>query len=119
MVVGYKIANKVYRQYVHRLVAEAFLPPDETRYEVNHIDGNKSNNHVSNLEWATHSENHRHAAVHGLSAKAVLKPSQVVNIKQLLGEGFTYKYIADMYNITVSAVNHIKNGRSWNHLTES
>jgi hypothetical protein len=57
------------RAYVHRLVAEAFLSHTPERPEVNHMDGNKLNNHASNLEWVTASENMRHRT-HVLGCRA-------------------------------------------------
>ena len=53
--------------YIHRLVAESFIPNLDGKKEVNHIDGNKKNNNASNLEWSTRSENMKHAFKTGLS----------------------------------------------------
>lgn len=68
-----RIENKclggVVRTTIHRLVAEAFIPNPENKPEVNHIDSNRSNNDVSNLEWVTRSENMRHSYNKGINTK--------------------------------------------------
>lgn len=62
-------------KHMHRLVALAFIPNPLNKKTVNHIDGNKINNNVSNLEWATYKENNNHAYRLGLN-----KP-QLQNLK--------------------------------------
>lgn len=64
---GYMRIQIPYRTLkIHREVAKAFLPNPFGLSEVNHIDGNKSNNNVSNLEWISHQDNINHALVSGL-----------------------------------------------------
>lgn len=80
--------NKCFNDLIHRCVAKAFIPNPTSKETVNHIDGNKQNNCVENLEWVTYSENHLHAFATGLR-----KPS-----KNWLGKKFggTSKY----HNVT-------------------
>ena len=65
--VGFQMPDKRFkRKYVHRLVAHAYVPNPRQAPEVNHIDGDKTNNLPGNLEWVTKSENHLHAHKYGL-----------------------------------------------------
>ena len=61
--------HKRKRIKLHRLVAEHFIPNPDNRKEINHIDGNKENNCVENLEWSTRSENLKHAYAMGLKVQ--------------------------------------------------
>jgi len=68
--------NKPFTHKIHRLVADTFIENKDNKLTVNHIDGNKLNNNVNNLEWATYSENIKHAYNTGLmenTRKAVKK----------------------------------------------
>lgn len=61
--------NKSYTNLIHRITAIAFIPNNQSKREVNHIDGDKTNNSVLNLEWATPAENKIHALDNGLSKR--------------------------------------------------
>ena len=67
--VGLSKNDKCYSRRVHRLVAQAFIPNPNRYKEINHIDGNKQNNNVDNLEWCNRKQNIRHAINNGLRKK--------------------------------------------------
>lgn len=74
VILGYKGKTKAFR--VHRLVAENFIENVDKKSQVNHIDGNKHNNRVDNLEWCTNSENQKHAFKYNLqNNKGILNPN--------------------------------------------
>lgn len=77
---------------VHRLVAEAFIPNPDRKPEVNHIDGNKDNCRIENLEWLTRSENEHHAYNTGLKYRGFGNPkAKTVHMYNLNGV-FIRKY---------------------------
>lgn len=71
--------GKVKNIYVHRLVAKYFIYKQEDGLQVNHIDGNKANNHYKNLEWVTGKENIIHAWKTGLSNNNHFKHKVTIN----------------------------------------
>lgn len=82
LVVGLNCKGKQINRLVHRLVAKAFITNTLNKREINHIDGNKLNNAVSNLEWVTASENLTHAYSTGLrSSQKLLTHTQIQAIK--------------------------------------
>lgn len=104
---------------VHRLVALSYIPNPENKPQVNHIDGDKSNNNLSNLEWVTRSENEKHAHANKLKIFGKDRhPSRKINsiiakeIRELKGV-LTQKQIGERYGISGSNVSRIQSGETW------
>lgn len=117
---------------IHRLVANAFIPNPNNKPQINHINGNRSDNCVTNLEWCTNAENQKHAYKIGLrdsksnseSARGVRNPNcklseqDVKDIKTKL-EYLTGIELAKQYNVATSTISNIKNNKKWKYLQSS
>jgi hypothetical protein len=109
------INKKPKKFFVHRLVAECYLANPEEKPTVNHIDGNPSNNHVTNLEWATVAENTQHAYDNGL-AKVVNRKfgkEEILNIYYLHKRGHSMRSIGRLYNSCHKDISHILRGKTY------
>lgn len=114
---------------VHRLVAEAFIPNPESKPEVNHIDGNKYNSSLNNLEWVTSKENRIHAWRTGLrnrshlpvkngesNVNSKLSDEKVIEMLSLRNQGVSYKRLAKHFDVSKKTVIDAVKGRSWCHV---
>ncbi len=129
---GFQTANiKINGKYksclVHKIVAENFLTkPSEKHTYVTHIDGNVSNNHVSNLKWITKEENYQKVLEHLGAANrnrigkfapyAKLTPEDVKHIKNMLFLGVKQKVIAKMFCVSEMQITRIKKGINWSEV---
>lgn len=122
MLVDMRKNKKRYIKCVHRLVAEAFIPNPNNLPQVNHIDGNKANNNVTNLEWCTCSENQYHAFNNNLKPKNFDHPfskftkEDILYIKnnyQKNKRGFGIRSLAKKFNVCDSTIRQIVVGISY------
>jgi len=108
---------------IHRIVAEHFYTI-EVNKEVNHIDGDKTNNSVENLEWVTRSENVKHAFDIGLanSMRGSNNPTSKIDeltaltVKTFIESKYKLKYISDKLGISYNIVKDISRKRTWSWL---
>ena len=113
-----------YKFLVHRLVAEAFILNPKHLPEVNHIDGNKQNNSVDNLEWCTRSQNTSHAFKTGLrnyngckNPHSKLTQSDVETIRRIYVRGKHCENnsygLAKRYNVSPKTIQNVVNGNHY------
>jgi hypothetical protein len=96
------------RAYVHQLMAEVFL--EGCGDTVNHKDGNKTNNHITNLEWLSRGDNVRHAFRTGL-VDTKLSPQDAEDIRAARG-CLTQKTLASLYGVTQAMVSLVQQGKA-------
>ena len=118
----YIVGKSVGRVKIHRLVAETFLENPEHKSQVNHKDGIRDNNRVTNLEWATPRENVQHAYDTGLMLNGSGRPESVLveddipDIVYFMSVGYKDAAIAAEYGVTRQTINAIRIGDNWKHL---
>lgn len=113
--------NKGKKFRIHRLVAETFIPNTLGKEQVNHIDGDKKNNCVSNLEWVTPKENIRHAIENDLSSikygsknlSSKLKEEDVKYIRENARINKSVKELSEIYNVSTTTIYNIINYKKW------
>ncbi len=116
--------NEVRKDYsIHVLVAEHFIGPRPDGFQVNHIDGNKINNNVTNLEYVTQSENMKHAFRLGLQcnkgenhSQSKLTELDIIKIRRMRMKGFKNNEIAARFNVCVPTISKICNFKAWSHV---
>lgn len=113
------IKGKQTSRRVHRLVAELFIPNPEHKPEVNHLDGNKTNNRVDNLEWVTRSENELHAFRTGLKDLSRENHPQskvdekIADIIRRMDGIVPTNAVAELFGISRTHVKAIQKGKYW------
>ena len=109
--------------FVHRLVAEQYIPNPDNLPQVNHIDGNKLNNCVENLEWVSNLDNRAHAVKNHLhlcgeqTKMAKLTEKDVRYIRQHAHEK-TQKQWGEIYNVSPSTISDVIHYRTWKHISD-
>lgn len=127
---GYYVINgyldgKQIKIRIHREVARAFIPNDDNKPFVNHLNGNKQLNWYGNLEWATHDDNMKHAVETGLiDAKGIKHPENVYSndqvikaCKMLEDPNNTIADISRETGINRSILYGIRTGHTWTHIS--
>ncbi len=109
--VSITFGKKQHHPAICRLVAKAFIPNPDNKPQVNHIDGNPLNNHVSNLEWATNHENQIHASKHWLTKRAFTR-EQCEEVKRLSMQGYAARDVQQITGLSMSCIKDIRCGRN-------
>jgi hypothetical protein len=105
---------------LHRIVAMLFLDPVEGKFDVNHKDGNKSNNHYTNLEWVTNQENIQHSIETGLRKRSPAQKLSEDNVREIRKlydtTNISTTYLGSKYNINPTSVLFVLKYKSYSNI---
>lgn len=110
------------KQEIHILVLSTFLAQRPLGMVANHIDGDRTNNAINNLEWVTSKRNSRHAVEIGAigvgerSQSAKLTEAHVQEIRRMAGAGLSSRQVGEQFGVTPSNIQAIWLRKSWKHL---
>lgn len=105
------------RTTVHNMVARLWLGENPGGLQINHKDGNKRNNHYSNLEYVSCKENINHSIRLGLRpSRCMFTKAQVIAIKDALREGFRNSEINKYFNCSHATISRIQHGKIYTHI---
>lgn len=106
--------------FIHRLVAEKYIPNPENKPQVNHKDGNKLNNCVDNLEWVTNQENRNHAVDNDLQVtgeRCSWSKLTEDNVREIRANpGYENEYWARKFGVSRSTISDVVNYHTWKHI---
>lgn len=104
-------------RFVHRLVAEKYVPNPDNKPQVNHKDGNKLNNCADNLEWVSNQENRNHAIINNLQLCGEKDPKSKLTQKEVefirANPQMSSKILGEMFGVARTTVNDVKQNRTW------
>jgi len=136
MFVSIRCGSKKKNKYIHRLLAQHFIPNPQNKPQVNHINGIKSDNRIENLEWVTERENAIHAFKNGYlhqlpkmqklaseatrgeqNTRSILKDIDIPIIFKMNKAGHIQSSIAKHFGVCRATIGYVLNRKTWNHVS--
>lgn len=125
-ILEYYVNGKRYRKYIHRILAELFIPKLAGKDFINHIDGNKGNHTLSNLEWCSHRENLEHASMTGLLSNREISGARngrvkltEANVLYIRNSNKTLNRLSEIFGVSKHTIFCAKSGKTWKHLANA